>query len=94
MSTLNSHADYGFAYANSFMESPGIRRGLSVKREIHNVQADSGAGMLYILAYLLVLVSVAVTVATGQPPWFLLTAGVGLVLWYFTPKGLLNNHSA
>ena len=94
MSTMNTHADYGFAYSNSFLESPGIRRGFSVKKEVHNVQADSGAGMLYILAYLLVLVSVAVTVATGQPPWFLLTAGVGLVLWYFTPKRLMDNHSA
>lgn len=93
MSTMNTRPDYGFAYANSFLESPGIRRGFSVKKEIHNVQADSGADILYIFAYLLVLVSVAATVATGQPPWFLLTAGVGLVLLYFTPKGLLDNHS-
>jgi len=94
MSTINAHADHGFAYANSFLEAPGIRRGFSVKKEIPNVQADSGAGMLSILAYLLVLVSVAATVATGQSPWFMLTAGVGLVFWYFLPKGSTDNHSA
>lgn len=94
MSTMNAHADHGFAYENSFLEPPGIRRGFSAKKDIPNDQADSGAGMLSILAYLLVLVSVAAMVTTGQPPWFLLTAGVGLVFWYLTPKGLVNNHSS
>ena len=94
MSTMNAHADHSFAYTESFLENPGIRRGFTAKKHIRTVQADSGAGMLSILAYLLILVSVAATVATGQPPWFLLTAGVGLVFWYLLPKGLLDNHSA
>ena len=94
MSTMNAHADYRFSYTDNFLENPGIRRNFAGNKHIRTVQADSGAGMLSILAYLLILVSVAATVTTGQPPWFLLTAGVGLVVWYLLPKGLLDNHSA
>ena len=94
MSILNAHAEPNFAYSERFLEIPGIRRGFTAKKHMRTFQADSGAGMLSILAYLLILVSVAATVTTGQPPWFLLTAGVGLVFWYLLPKGLLDNHSA
>lgn len=94
MSTMKAHADYSFSYTDNFLENPGIRRGFTARKNIRTVQADSAAGMLYVLAYLLILVSVAATVSTGQPPWFLLTAGVGLVFWYLLPKGLLDNHSA
>jgi len=94
MSILNAHAEPNFAYSERFLEIPGIRRDFTAKKNTRAFQADSGAGMLSILAYLLILVSVAATVTTGQPPWFLLTAGVGLVVWYLLPKGLLDNHSA
>ena len=94
MSTMNTHADHGFTYANSFLENHDIRRGSSAKKDVSNVQADSVAGMLSILTYLLVLASITATVATGQPPWFLLTAIVGLIFWYLTPKALLSKNTA
>ena len=93
MSTMNTHAEPSFAYTESLLDNQGIRREFTANNNIRTVQADSGAGMLSILAYLLVLVSFAATVVTGQPPWFLLTAGVGLVFWYLLPKGLLDNRS-
>jgi len=94
MSTMNAHADHSSVYTEGFLENPGIRRVLTAKKHIRTVQDDSGAGLLSILAYLLVLVSFAATFVTGQPPWFLLTAGVGLVFWYLLPKGLMGSHNA
>jgi len=94
MSTMNSHADHSFIYTEGFLENPGIRRVLTAKKHIRAVQNNSGAGLLSVLSYLLVLVSFAATFVTGQPPWFLLTAGVGLVFWYLLPKGSMDNHNA
>ena len=92
MSILNAHAEPNFAYSERFLEIPGIRRDFTAKKNTRAFQADSGAGMLSILAYLLILVSAAVTLAAGQPPWFLSTVAVGMLFWHLLPKGMLDNH--
>ena len=40
------------------------------------------------LGYLLALVSAALLLLTGQPPWFLLTVAVALAVAFFLPRGL------
>ena len=48
----------------------------------------SNVSVATMLGYLLALVSAAVLLLTGQPPWFLLTVVVALAVAFFLPKGL------
>ena len=88
MSAINAHNYRSFTGDNyhSVRQVAGskvIPMPLSSRsREASNVSVTT------MLGYLLALVSAAVLLLTGEPPWFLLTVVVALAVAFFLPKGL------
>lgn len=85
MSAINARNDRGFTGNYSSIqrvEKPNVTAMPFKNIDLYISQIPAIA----VLGYLLALISAAVPILTGQPPWFLLTAAVVLVLGLFMPK--------
>lgn len=85
MTTQNAHYNHHFAHILNFSNGEEIKeKAVSLGHSLAK-QLASGDPMV-ILTYILVLVSVAVMVVSGQFPWFVSMLAVGSVLSLLFPK--------
>ena len=88
MSAINAHNDRNFIGRNNH-SSHRFAGSKVVPMPFNGQELDiSRVSAMTMLGYLLALVSGAVLLLTGQPPWFLLTVVVALAVAFFLPKGL------
>ena len=88
MSAINAHNNRDF----SIRINHARRRNLAAKAIPMPFNSSglelAGVSATMVFGYLLALVSAAVVLLTGQPPWFLLTAVVAFAIAQFLPRGL------
>lgn len=88
MSAINAHNDRDFSIGSNHA---GRRSGGAKAVPMRFNSSDlklSDVSATTVFGYLLALISAAVLLLTGQPPWFLLTAVVAVTIAGFLPKGL------
>jgi len=88
MSAINTHNDRSFTDNNYHSVRRVSRSKVMPMSFSSRGLEDSNVSVTTMLGYLLALVSAAVLLLTGQPPWFLLTVVVGLAVALFLPRGL------
>lgn len=88
MSSIHAYADKAFPQNSSFVTNRVVKhRYIALDQDV----CGSGSSIVPVskmLVYLLTLVSTAVLILTGQPPWFLLTTVVAMLLIFFLPGRL------
>ena len=88
MSAINAHNDSIFL-GNKHHSGRRVAGSKAIPMPFSSKDLDiSRVSPMTMLGYLLALVSGAILLLTGQPPWFLLTAVVALVVAFFLPRGL------
>jgi len=88
MSAINAHNDRRFT-GNNYHSGRRVAgaKAIPISSDSPGSEA-SNVSVTTMLGYLLALVSGAVLLLTGQPPWFLLTVVVALAVAFFLPRGL------
>lgn len=88
MSAINPHNDRNFT-GNNYHSGRPVAVSKAIPMPFNSKGLDtSRVSAMTMLGYLLALVSGAVLLLTGQPPWFLLTVVVVLAVAFFLPRGL------
>jgi hypothetical protein len=88
MSAINAHNDRSFT-GNNDHSGHQIDRSKVIPMPFNGNDLDiSRVSAMTMLGYLLALVSGAILLLTGQPPWFLLTVVVASAVVFFLPRGL------
>jgi hypothetical protein len=88
MSAIDAHNNSSFT-GNNYHSKRRVAGAKAIPMSSNSKDLDiSRVSAMTMLGYLLALVSGAVLLLTGQPPWFLLTAVVALVVAFFLPRGL------
>ena len=88
MSAINAHNDRSFL-GNNYHSGRRVARSKVIPMSFSSRGLEAAnVSVTAMLGYLLALVSAAVLLLTGQPPWFLLTVVVGLAVAFFLPRGL------
>ena len=88
MSAIDAHNNSSFT-GNNYHSGRRVAGEKAIPMSFNSRGLEaSNVSVTTMLGYLLALVSAAVLLLTGQPPWFLLTVVVALAVASFLPRGL------